>query len=249
MSLHVIETGEVVEEMTRVEAERITSRIADKLDSIADNLEQVLPLIGEALTRKAWDALDYASPTDYVSARFAGALTRLPVEVRRPVVAELSAAGMSTRAIAPVIGASNFTVSKDLQASRVSSPNTLNPEQSEPPAPLTDEPGQIVKLTGSNSVVNPGQELPRSENIIGMDGKEYKRPEPKPEPTEQAPRPDSLTKQFSGAASELNRVLDRFYRIRENKNFARNKEQIATLHGSDLQRAISELQALADALI
>lgn len=245
MSLHVIETGEVVEEMTRVEAERITSRIADKLDSIADNLEQVLPLIGEALTRKAWDALDYASPTEYVSARFAGALTRLPVEVRRPVVAELSAAGMSTRAIAPIVGASKDTVHRDIVAGVSNETPEIDPSQSEPPAPLTDEPGQVTKLTGSNSVVNPGQELPRSENIIGKDGKEYKRPEPK---SDNKPRPESITSQFTGAITELNKILDKFYRISENKNFDRNKEQVATLHGSDLNRAISELQNLADAL-
>lgn len=241
MSLHVIETGEVVEEMTRVEAERITSRIADKLDSIADNLEQVLPLIGEALTRMAWRALDYASPTAYVSERFAGTLTRLPVEVRRPVVAQLNAAGMSTRAIAPIVGVQHSAVAKDLRKQGVSNGHTLEAETER----LTDEPGQVIKLTGSNSVVSPGEDLPKPEKITGMDGKEYKRPEPKPD---NKPRPESITSQFTGAITELNKILDKFYRISENKNFDRNKEQVATLHGSDLNRAISELQTLADAL-
>lgn len=248
MSLQVIETGEVVDEMTRVEAERITSRIADKLDTIADNLEQVLPLIGEALTREAWRALDYASPTAYVSERFAGALTRLPVEVRRPVVAQLSEAGMSTRAIAPIVGTTQKTVVKDTQAARSQVIPEVSParesSQPEPPAPLTDEPGQVIKLTGWNSVASPGAELPRSENIIGADGKEYKRPEP----AENRPRPEALTSQFTSAVNELNKVLDRFHRISGNKNFPNNKSQIATLHGSDLARAISELQNLADAL-
>lgn len=102
--LALVATGEVIEAMTRVEAERITARIADKLDTIADHLEQVMPLIGEALTREAWRALGYQTPQAYVEERFKGALTRLPREVRRPVVAELSAAGMSTRAIAPIVG-------------------------------------------------------------------------------------------------------------------------------------------------
>lgn len=116
MSLHIIETGEVVEPLTKVEAERLTARIADKLDSIADNLEQVLPLIGEALTRQAWSALEYPSPTAYVRERFAGALTRLPYEIRQPVVHQLSAAGMSTRAIAPIVGVSKSQVANDLDA-------------------------------------------------------------------------------------------------------------------------------------
>lgn len=59
--------------------------------------------------------LDHAA---YVSARFAWALTCLPVEVRRPVVAQLSAAGMSTRAIAPIVGTTQKTVVKDTQAAR-----------------------------------------------------------------------------------------------------------------------------------
>jgi|GEM_PF-4091830 len=254
MSLHVIETGEIVEEMSRVEAERITSRIADKLDTIADNLEQVLPLIGEALTREAWKVLGYSSPTAYVSERFAGALTRLPVEVRRPVVVQLSAAGMSTRAIAPIVGKDQSVITRDIQASK-------QVMQSASPKPEREtgmfqtgaawvESGEEIPLETETTYDKETYEvldeapLPKSEKIIGADGKQYQRPER----TEHAPRPDSLTKQFSGAVSELNRVLDKFYRIRGNKNFDRNKEQVATLHGSDLNRAISELQELADAL-
>lgn len=158
--LTVIGTGEVVEAMSTVEAERITARIADKLDAIADNLEQVLPLIGEALTRRAWEAMGYASPTAYVSERFAGSLSRLTPEVRRPVVAQLSAAGMSTRAIAPVVGVSQSSVRDDIQVSRTYSP-----------AP-TDVSGA----------------LPEAPAVVGIDGKTYQRsattepPKPKRRP-------------------------------------------------------------------
>ena len=223
MSLHVVETGEIVEEMTRIEAERITSRIADKLDTIADNLEQVLPLIGEALTREAWRALGYNSPTAYVSERFAGALTRLPVEVRRPVVAQLSAAGMSTRAIAPIVGKDQSIVTRDIQTQK-------HVMQNASPEPV-DEPQPAPPVEAGT--------------ITGLDGKQYDRPAPKPE---HAPRPDSITKQFTGAIAELNRLLDKLHRISQNPNYDRNKEQVATLHGSDLTRAISELQTLADNL-
>ena len=155
--LTVIETGEVVEQLSRVEAERITSRIADKLDAIADNLEQVLPLIGEALTRRAWEALGYASPSAYVSERFKGAMDRLSPEVRRPVVAQLSAAGMSTRAIAPVVGVSQPQVVADKKAAGDQRLIT-SPAPTETPAPL-----------------------PTSENITGMDGKQYAMPVAKAE--------------------------------------------------------------------
>lgn len=143
--LHVIETGEVVESMTPVEAERITSRIADKLDAIADNLEQVLPLISEALTRDAWQALGYASPTAYVSERFAGALTRLAPEIRRPVVAELSAAGMSTRAISPVVGVSQRQVSTDVRSH-------FSPDQPAAPSPVTGMDGKTYARSAPSAV-------------------------------------------------------------------------------------------------
>lgn len=72
---------------------------------------------------------------------------------------------MITRAIAPIVGANFATVSRDLKSPVANA----TPEA---PAPLTDEPGQIVKLTGANSVASPGEELPKSEKIIGTDGKD-----------------------------------------------------------------------------
>lgn len=78
------------------------------------------------------------------------------------------------------------------------------------------------------------------------DGKEYSRPEPKPEPPK--PKADAITAQFSSAVIELNRVLDKFHRIQNNPNFPANKSQVATLHGNDLARSVSELQNLADQL-
>lgn len=237
--LHIVETGEVIEEMTRVEAERITSRIADKLDSIADDYEQVVPLIGEALTRNAWQSLGYASPTDYVSERFSGSLKRLPLEVRRPVVKELSEAGMSTRTIAPLVGRSREIVARDIR-SGVNIVDTSSAPKSDaellagqPWAPPT-EPENTTRWG-----------LPKSDKIIGPDGKQYTRPEPKEQPK---PKAEAITSQFSSAIVDLNRVLDRFHRISTNENFQKNKSQIEALHGNDLARAISELQNLANQL-
>lgn len=234
MSIQVIETGEIMEELTRVEAERLTARIADKLDSIADNLEQVLPLIGEALTRGAWHSLGYASPTAYVSERFAKAFERLPVEIRRPVVAQLSAAGMSTRQIAPVVGVQYSAVAKDLRNAGVSTGHTS-------PEPPADDARDFTDYG-----------LPKSEKIIGQDGKQYPRPEPnvriEPASEPAKPRAEPVAAQFTAAIVELNKVMARLNRISENPNFTKNKNQIATLHGSDLARTISELETLAESL-
>jgi hypothetical protein len=51
------ETGVVVKAMTKPEAERITTRIQLKLDTIADNYEAVMPMIREAIEREAHQAL------------------------------------------------------------------------------------------------------------------------------------------------------------------------------------------------
>lgn len=245
--LHIVETGEVIEEMTSIEAERITSRIADKLDSIADDYEQVVPLIGEALTRNAWKSLGYASPTDYVSERFSGSLKRLPLEVRRPVVKELSEAGMSTRSIAPVIGASRMAVQRDLDSGvthRDTSPAPKpdaellagaewSPETDEDEPRFTDEPGHIQPVTGNWG-------LPKSEKILGPDGKQYTRPEPK-EPVDRRP---PLPEQIFNAVYDLGKVVDRLERLVEDDRFSRIKEEVASKHESDLNRNVDALHGI-----
>lgn len=231
MSLQIIETGEVIEPMSKVEAERITARIADKLDGIADNLEQVMPMIGEALTRQAWKALEYASPTAYVSERFSSALQRLTPEVRRPIVGELSAAGMSTRAIAPIVGVTHKTVVKDMQ---------VVPEV--PPA----SPAEPETEHG----------LPTTDRIVGMDGKTYQRPavdsqtgevlDVTPEPAR--PRRTPLPEQFFNASYDLCRKAERVLQLTEDDRFTQNREKLALKHRNELLQVISDLQDVITAL-
>lgn len=98
--------------------------------------------------------------------------------------------------------------------------------------------------------VAPGEEAPAT-TIIGTDDLEElnqvaQKPEAKAEPSK--PRRAPITDQFTSAITDLNRVLDKFHRISTDRNFPANKNQVATLHGNDLVRAISELQNLADQL-
>lgn len=197
MSLHVIETGEVVETMTAVEAERITSRIADKLDAIADAHEQVLPLIGEAMTRQAWKALNYQSPQSYVSERFGRALERLNVPVRRAVVAELSEAGMSTRETGSIVGTSHKTVVKDRQ--RVVPPVPVATASTTPSASSPAEPETTA------------HGLPKSEHIIDRRG--YKHSRPEPQAAQRPPRPSRrpITDVLHGISVNIDRELTRFF--------------------------------------
>lgn len=213
--LTVIGTGEVVEAMSTVEAERITARIADKLDAIADNLEQVLPLIGEALTRRAWEAMGYASPTAYVSERFAGSLSRLTPEVRRPVVAQLSAAGMSTRAIAPVVGVSQ-------------------------PQVVADKRAGDQRLITSPAPAEPAA-LPESHAVVGMDGKTYQR-SATTEPPKPKRRP--IAERAQEAEWELVRAIERIEALLDDDRFTANKEVVAPHLRSHLTNAIEACQGL-----
>lgn len=95
-------------------AERRAMKISLRLDTIADNFDAVMPMIREALSLGDHETLGYRSPGEYISDRFGKALSRIPTVMRREVVQELSAAGMSTRAIAPVVGVDQKTVVRDL---------------------------------------------------------------------------------------------------------------------------------------
>ena len=241
-ALAVVETGEVVEAMSTVEAERITARIADKLDAIADNLEQVLPLIGEALTRRAWEVLGYASPTAYVAERFAGALDRLSPEVRRPVVAQLSAAGMSTRAIAPVVGIDRRNVSRDLQ----------HVGRTAPPAPsrtVTDAPDAVQPAAGPDEAAP--FSLPQSDHITGSDGKKYPRPEaPALADDASDPAPARKTKRrpitdvARDAGLNLHKVSGQLERLMADDRFSGNKSEVAAHLRHHLAHATEVLQDL-----
>jgi hypothetical protein len=123
MTLVNTETGELIDVLSKDEAERLSTRISLRLETISDNYVAVMPMIREAVDRQAHLALGYASPGAYISDRFGDSLSKLGVEVRREVVRELTAAGLSTRAIAPVVGVSQSTIRDDVSSAY--SPETV----------------------------------------------------------------------------------------------------------------------------
>lgn len=125
--LEIVETGEVIQPMSAEEASSITTQIAVKLDTIADNYQAVMPLIREALTRQAHLALGYAAPGAYVADRFGRALERMATGPRRAFVAELTNAGMSTRQIAPIFVVDPSQISRDRQVLRSATPDPQAP--------------------------------------------------------------------------------------------------------------------------
>ena len=253
------ETGELID-FDRAAAERRAERIRLRLDTIADNYAAVMPMIREAIDKRDDLALGYRSVGDYVSDRFGSALTNLGMEVRREVVRELTEAGLSTRAIAPVVGVSNFTVHSDQQAVR-----DLTPE---PPATSAETrggyasgpslpPASVMLGTntpqdgagrGSNASQTPAagstETAPRPP-VTGIDGKSYTRPEPKsPRATPRRSLPD----QFFDAAYDLGKKAESIHRLISDDRFPQNAEKVAAKHRNDLLRARDLLEQVINAL-
>jgi hypothetical protein len=190
------ETGEVLDVAA---AERRAERITLRLDAIADNYAAVMPMIREAIEKRDDLALAYRSPGDYVSDRFGGSLQRLGVDVRRAVVGELTAAGLSTRAIAPVVGVSQSTIRDDVKVLRdVSSTTHLSEapeaEGSRNASPTSDasaradgaamETAAAPRPLVTDVITGEQIEDKRRPTVVGIDGKTYTRPArvvPRPE--------------------------------------------------------------------
>lgn len=106
--------------MSRESAERLTERIRYTAMSVRDGVQNLQRLVTEAQDGQAHLALGYPSWTAYIAEVMGDEPLQLRGrEERREVVSWLAGQGMSTRAIAPVVGASKDTVHRDL-AARVS---------------------------------------------------------------------------------------------------------------------------------
>ncbi|WP_172121453.1 hypothetical protein [Actinomyces faecalis] len=136
--------------MSHAEAERLTERLRIAVVNYADARQKVQDLIERAQAGRAWEVLGFQSWTAYVSEVLGEQPMRLPRGERREMVAMLSATGMSTRAIAPVVGANQATVSRDLVAGDANA----SPERGTAPPAVAETPTPVQ----------------------GMDGKTYARP-------------------------------------------------------------------------
>jgi len=173
-------TVAVLPELTAEGAERLSERISTRLETIATNYVAVMPLIREAINRNAFAVLGYASHGAYIKDRFGDSLAKLGAEMRREVVKELSTAGLSTRAIAPVVGVSHVTVKNDIDAGV----KDLTPAvPSVPDLPVDASTGEVYEADDEPSPA--AQEALPPRPVVGLDGKNYTVPAKqfKPVPT------------------------------------------------------------------
>lgn len=215
--------------MTEAEAERVTEQIAFRIDSITENYEVVMVLMRDALARNAHEALGYASPGAYIADRFGKSLQSLGASLRREFVHELSDAGLSTRAIAPVFDVSHMTIARDIESKAPVTPVTPEPVEKMRPDEVAalmssgfvetvDELAEVVGLTvntRTGEVIEPTvTEHTVTEKVkttIGLDGKTYKRPEPKPIPNGDAANKINAIQAAKSIGSALETLLGMTY--------------------------------------
>lgn len=117
-----------VASMSEQEAQKLTERIRLTAHNYTEARAKLQELVAEAKEGNAHLALGYASWTAYLSEVLGEEPMRLARSERQEMVQLLSSEGMSTRAIAPIVGADHVTVSRDLGRVANATP--------EPPAPV-----------------------------------------------------------------------------------------------------------------
>lgn len=218
--------------MSHAEAERLTERLRIAVVNYADARQKVQALIERAQAGRAWEVLGFQSWTAYVSEVLGEQPMRLPREERREMVAMLSSTGMSTRAIAPVVGVDHSTAVRDLRTTS----GAFAPLGPSAARGLTNSTVSNETVELSTNASGPTYE----ESVTGLNGKTYARPI-------RTPKAPNYPGEYRDAVISLNNAVHRLLRTHEDKRMARNAQKVATVNRSDLLRAIDALQrAVAD---
>ncbi len=100
--------------MSEHDARKLTERIRVTAHNYTEAKAKLLELVQQAKDGGAHVALGYKSWTAYLAEVLGDEPLRLARDDRQEMVKVLSAEGMSTRAIAPIVGANHNTVARDL---------------------------------------------------------------------------------------------------------------------------------------
>lgn len=230
--------------MTEHEARRVTERIRAIAVTVKDQLEKLQTLLNEARDGEAWRVLGYASWTAYLADVMGEQPLRLPRDERQQIVGYLAGEGMSSRAIAPIVGATHSTVQQDVKAGGRNLPpepqvNTVTGEVSVDY--VTDQADLDTALADAGFETESEAPAP-AQSITGRDGKQYTRPEP------QTPRRAPLPDAFWRATYDLTKVTERLGRLTQDDRFPQNAEKVATANRSDLLRASDLLHQVIDSI-
>lgn len=244
------------------EAQRLTQRIKLTASSIRDSMFKLKNLVEEAKASNAWQVLGFRSWTEYLADTLGSEPMRLGRDERQELVEYLSGEGMSTRAIAPIVGVAHKTVARDLEAAvsfDTPAPVESSPEVDSPAAVLADPlTGEVIAtemvdatdeefdhalaqarsdgdLSQANVVSHIAQHEPRA--VTGLDGKTYSTPAPQQ-------RRSSLVDDARNAGWQLRKAVERVQRIRDDDRFNKNKAEILAALQPHLDLALEVISDL-----
>lgn len=246
-------------------ARRLSERIRLTAHSARENLARLQVLVQEAQAGQAHVVLGYASWTAYLADVFGEEPLRLPRDQRQELVGYLAGEGMSTRAIAPIVGVSKAQVATDAQVSRTGhlTPDAASPEPETFECDschgdfgmdrrnhtatglfLCHECSQAHSVDTETGEVFESPEPPRP--VTGLDGKTYTRPEPRPAltPPRATPR-RALVDDARDAGQELRKVTERLQRLASDDRLTRNKDEVAAHLRHHLEQALQVCQDLS----
>lgn len=205
-------------------ARRLTERIRQVARGIADSVADLRAMVAEAKEAGAHELLGYSSWTAYLRDVFGDEPLRLARDVRQELVAELAAQGMSTRAIAPIVGVSKSLVADDLVQVSSSGQVEADLARDVPDLPVDLVTGEVSEAgdeddRGEAVVVVEQSITEKTRTVTGLDGKTYTT---KPS----APRRGSLIEDARNAGWQLRKAIERVQRISEDDRFGKNKAEV-----------------------
>jgi len=196
---------DIVQAPNTEEARARADRIRSGMRVLAEWQQDVIA----AYAARDWEALDYESWDAYLDGEYGEHRVRLPREQRREIVAGMSAAGMSTRAIGAAVGVDHKTVVNDRAATGEFSP----------------VPETVLSLDGRE---RPSARPAPAENFWDEPGAdevidaELVDEPARPEPPKQKRRP--LPEALTDAGRDLSRAAERLARLTEDDRFPRNRD-------------------------
>jgi hypothetical protein len=246
-------TATIVAPLDHGAAERLDKRIRLMADTLRDNIAKITDLIEEAQNGQIHIALGFSSWTAYLADALGGRL-ELDTDSRREVVALMSGAGMSQRAIAQAVGVNQATVSRDQQVMHDASPAPVSAYFTDAAeeadimamADVTDAEFQQVlaeaRAEGDLSRENVVNKCAPNKPVTGLDGKTYTKPKPKAEKA----KPAATFTQLMKRLTELNRVASECLDIAEELSFDTEAKWNGLTY--DSQQQFDSARTLADGL-
>ncbi|MDQ2782706.1 MAG: helix-turn-helix domain-containing protein, partial [Actinomycetota bacterium] len=174
------------------------NKIAGLLSTMLDTREDLLEVVVEAKASDDHLAFGYASWTAYVAGEFAAMLADLNRDDRRLAALALAETGMSSRALAPVLGISDRQVRRDIGEVGHDVPPDHEGQVSHRGRPAVEQVGSHFPPDDDAQV---GHDVPPA--VTGLDGKRYERP------ATRTPRRSSLPDAAWKAFYELQKAVDR----------------------------------------